>query len=237
LKSSTSSGCFNSPEYTPYANDKINLDFEISDSDDSDTIISPPCSPVNTNINIFNTVDVHQIELDVQRARKCSNNYKKNVKDMRVYCIYCKNLQTNFPRHVERKHSLETKVRSFIFMPEKSKERLRQLELLKNKGNFHYNKTILDKKKVHLWLVDELRLLKKWLTMTIYHVNSVLSFLRKNIIFWHSNKCKFNNESQNNEVAKRKNVQSQCAMLLQGTDYFKQLTAEVFIHMKYFFYS
>lgn len=55
----------------------MNLDFEMSDSDDSDTIVSPPCSPRNTNINVVNTVAVHQIELDVQRARKCSFNYKK----------------------------------------------------------------------------------------------------------------------------------------------------------------
>lgn len=68
----------------------MNLDFEMSDSDDSDTIVSPPCSPGNTNINVVNTVAVHQIELDVQRARKCSFNYKKSVKDKRVYCISVK---------------------------------------------------------------------------------------------------------------------------------------------------
>ncbi|XP_060875396.1 uncharacterized protein LOC132952418 [Metopolophium dirhodum] len=202
-ESSTSSDCFNSPEYTPYANDKMNLDFETSDSDDLDTVLSPPCSPVNTNINIVNTVAVHQIELDVQRARKCSYNYKKNVKDKRVYCIFCENLQTNFPRHVERKHALETEVRSFILLPKKSKERLRQLELLKNKGNFHYNKTILEKKKGSLIVGRRPTSSEK------VAVNDYLPF------------------------TKRRNVQSQCAMLLQDTDDFKQLTAEVFIHMKY----
>jgi len=33
---------------------------------------------------------------------------------------------------------------------------------------------------------------------------------------------KFNEESQNNKVTKRRNVQTQCAMLLQNTDHFNQ---------------
>jgi len=60
-----------------------------------------------------------------------------------------------------------------------------------------------------------------------------LKFFKKKIFFRHSNKCKFDDRSQNNEITKRRNVQSQCAMLLQDTDDFKQLTDEVFIHMKY----
>jgi len=110
-ESSISTECFSSPGYTPYENYNINLDFEISDSDDENTILPPSSSPVNTNnSNMVNTVAAHQLELDVQRARKCSFNYKRNVKDKRVYYTFCKYLQTNFPRHVERKHDLEPEV-------------------------------------------------------------------------------------------------------------------------------
>lgn len=154
--------CFSSPGYTPYDNYKVNLDFEISDPDDDNTLLPASSSSVNTNnsYNMVNTVAAQKLGLDVQRAKKCSFNYKKNVKDKRVYCIFCENLQTNFPRHVERKHALEPEVRSFILMPKKSKERIRHLEFFKNKGNFHYNKNILEKKKVRLLLVDDLHLRK-----------------------------------------------------------------------------
>jgi len=112
-----------------YANDKVNLNFETSDSDEENTILSPSCSPVNTNNYTINTVTVHLLELDIQRAWK----------------------QTHFPCHVERKHALEPEVRSCILMPTKSKERIRQLELLKNKGNFHYNKNISKKRLTYSW--------------------------------------------------------------------------------------
>jgi len=60
-----------------------------------------------------------------------------------------------------------------------------------------------------------------------------LKFFKKKIIFRHSNKCKFNDETQNNDLPKRRNIQTQCALLLQTTDDFKQLTDEVFTNMKY----
>lgn len=60
-----------------------------------------------------------------------------------------------------------------------------------------------------------------------------LKFFKKKIIFRHSNKCRFNDESPNNEVPKRRNIQTQCALLLQNEDDFKQLTTEVFTNMKF----
>lgn len=90
--------------------------------------------------------DSNCLSVSVQRVRKNLYNPKKIIKDKRVYCVYCECLKTNFPRHLERKHALGPEVRTFILLPKKSKERLTQLELLKNKSNFYYNKNVLEKK-------------------------------------------------------------------------------------------
>lgn len=93
------------------------------------------------------TSEIHLVEksvLNIDRAMKHSN--QKLIRNKRVYCIYCEVLVSNFPRHLERNHSLESEVRSFITLPKKSTERLKNLELLKNKGNLYYNKNILKNK-------------------------------------------------------------------------------------------
>lgn len=48
---------------------------------------------------------------------------------------------------MERKHALKLKVRQFITLLKKSKERLKHIELLKNKGNFQHNRSVLSKNK------------------------------------------------------------------------------------------
>jgi len=82
----------------------------------------------------------------VQRVLKNPTNPRTIIKNKKVYCIYCENLVTNFPRHLKRKHALEIDVRAFILMPKKSKERVNFLELLKNKGNLYYNRSVFKQK-------------------------------------------------------------------------------------------
>jgi len=60
---------------------------------------------------------------NVQKNKPTDQN--KLVRDRRVYCLYCKILVSNFPRHLERQHVLEEDVRSFITQPKKSQERLK----------------------------------------------------------------------------------------------------------------
>lgn len=49
-------------------------------------------------------------------SRSITNFKQKLVKNKRVFCLYCEELFTNFPRHLDRKHPLEEDVRKILVM-------------------------------------------------------------------------------------------------------------------------
>ena len=136
------------PEYTP-ENIQSETDEEIEIDKSFDNRYDT-CIEENSNHSVAeveeqtnDTNDTSANKFQVSRATK--NVKHKLVKDKRVFCLYCEELITNFPRHLERKHPLEDDVRKIIIMPKKSLERNNYLELLKNKGNLQYTYSDLKK--------------------------------------------------------------------------------------------
>lgn len=117
-------------------------------------------------------------------------------------------------------------------LPKKSKERIKQLELLKNKGNFHYNKSVLEKK-CGSHIVGRCPNCSDNISVDDYFpCKYCFKCFKKNKICRHSAKCRFQDEQQTDpSLPKRKNNKMQCAMLLQKTDDFKQLGTVVFSNM------
>lgn len=152
LIESSSVDSYSSEEYYTPLKETVYSDLEISDFDYQPTIQTSSCSTKKTNSskNIVKNDSPQVLELGVQRVQKLFYKSSKIVKDKRVYCIFCESLVTNFPRHIERKHPLEPQVRSIIMMEKKSKERVKELELLKNKGNLQHNQNVLENKKGNL---------------------------------------------------------------------------------------
>lgn len=230
----TSDECYSSSEYTPYSLKKINSDFDTSESDNNNT---PTHLYSKKNIKNVKTVveqkSVSPLELNVQRVKRNPKNPKKIIKDKRVYCIFCESLETNFPRHIERKHALEYEVRALILLPKKSKERIKQLEMLKNKGNFFYNKNVIEKKCGSL-IVGRRPKDSDDINVDDYlPCKNCFKFFLKNKMFRHTSKCKFIDNLQTNpDVPKRRNRKMQCAMLLQNTSDLDNLSTEVFCNMK-----
>lgn len=134
---------YTSPEYTPYSNHQSTSDSEIDDNISQKESRSPI---INKDEHLVAVVPDDKV-LNVDRAKKQMINNQNLIRDKRVFCLYCELLVSNFPRHLERKHALEEDVRVFITLPKKSKERLKHLKLIKNKGNLSYNKELLKKKK------------------------------------------------------------------------------------------
>jgi len=138
---------YNSPECTPYLEKQISSsEFEESDTDTLSLNINTDIHNIVTkhnfdpneiqvsslNVNESNRssftkapstlLGIHsnipEASINVNRAKKNSGS-KKIVKDKKVFCLYCEELVTNFPRHLERKHILELDVRQFILYPKK----------------------------------------------------------------------------------------------------------------------
>lgn len=201
--STTSEECHNSPEYNPYYSENVEKYSDISDED----------LTMSTN-NLVKTPDVmEKSNLQVQRVLKKTTNPKKIIKNKKVYCIYCENLVTNFPRHLERKHALDIDVRAFILMPKKSKERVNFLELLKNKGNLHYNRSVLEQKSGSIMVGRRPTSNEDITVHDFLPCKHCFKFMKKKKLYKHVKRCKFYNEETG--LPKRRNNIMQSAVLLQ----------------------
>jgi len=112
---STTTEVYNSLEYTPY-NERIQS--EESDKEENQESVSESHT---------NNVLVSTEAIIIDRAKK-SLITKNLIKNKRVLCLFCEKLETNFPRHLERKHAFEPEVKEFILLSKKSKERVMTFE-------------------------------------------------------------------------------------------------------------
>lgn len=222
----TSVEFYNSPEYNPYAEHQIE-----SEASDSFDIQDKEQENSTHSIKINNTLELMECTLNVDRAKKSSNT-KKLIKDKRVFCLFCEKLETNFPRHLERKHALEPEVRTFILFPKKSKERLMQLELLRNKGNLQHNKNVLDKKNGALIVGRRPSMADEVEASNFLPCKHCFKFFKKKLLYRHINRCSFKNNESTSSFPKRRNNLMLSAALLHVNDDHKKLQTEVFNSMK-----
>lgn len=233
FEESYSDDCYSSPGYVPHSTYQKDSDFQLSD-DINDIIQRLPCSPTNTETNVPVTDVVKTIlkPVNVERASKQLTNDKKLIRDKKVYCIYCDLLVSNFPRHLERKHAFETDVRLIITLPKKSKERLKHLELIKNKGNLYYNRTILDKNEGTIIVGRRPKHSEEVNVIDYLPCKHCFKFFKKKKLYRHANRCLFQEKSSTDNIMPRKrNKMMQSAMLLNTSLDFKQLNG-IFSSMK-----
>lgn len=72
---------------------------------------------------------------------------KKKYSRKQHSCLYCRKLITKVPEHFERNHSEEKDVKEMLNYPKKSIERARIIEILRKKGNYYHNQSVLQNKK------------------------------------------------------------------------------------------
>ena len=70
----------------------------------------------------------------------------EGVKQQKYFsCLYCETLVTKLPRHLERKHPLEDKVKTALQLPKKSNERRLAWSAIEHEGNYNHNYGVLAK--------------------------------------------------------------------------------------------
>lgn len=131
---------YDSPGYVPdILEDKSDTD-DINENNNFNSQSSSQQLPSFLTVSIKNTSqktqsitnaltknNIFDAPIHVQRVKKNPTDNKKVIKNKRVFCLYCERLETNFPRHLERKHALESEVKQFILLPKKHKDRLSKL--------------------------------------------------------------------------------------------------------------
>jgi hypothetical protein len=70
----------------------------------------------------------------------------EGIKQQKYFsCLYCEKLVTKLPRHLERWHLLEDKVKDALLLPKKSNERRLAWLAIQQEGNYHHNYDVFAK--------------------------------------------------------------------------------------------
>lgn len=77
----------------------------------------------------------------VQASQK---RHGKRVYNKRQYCVYCKKACAKMARHLERAHHDKVDVAQAISLPKGSLERRKQLDYIRNRGNYAHNVAVLE---------------------------------------------------------------------------------------------
>lgn len=88
-----------------------------------------PCSSLTINNNI------------VVRAPQKKGGIR--VYDKRQYCLYCTKPYAKMARHLERAHTDKSEVAKALSFPKGSKDRKKQLNFIRNKGNYAHNAAVM----------------------------------------------------------------------------------------------
>lgn len=107
---------YDSPEYTPGEKSESEEEKENYEHFDCDNDKSIDRNSSHSGAEVEDQKNYSSGD-HFQFSRATKNLKHKLVKDKRVFCLYCEELVTNFPRHLERKHPLEDDVRKIIIMP------------------------------------------------------------------------------------------------------------------------
>lgn len=73
-----------------------------------------------------------------------ANNNQQRVWDKRHSCPYCHNMYAKLARHMEQMHSGELEVAATLALPKHSKERKKQWDQIRNRGNFNHNLKVIN---------------------------------------------------------------------------------------------
>lgn len=80
----------------------------------------------------------------------CKKMGAKRVYDKRHYCLYCLKPFAKMARHLERAHEDKSDVARALSFNKGSKERKRQLDYIRNKGNYAHNASVMQSGKGQL---------------------------------------------------------------------------------------
>lgn len=78
------------------------------------------------------------------------NRSGHRIYDKRHYCLYCSKPFAKMARHLERAHESKSDVAKALSFPKGSKERKKQLNYIRNRGNYAHNASVMESGKGQL---------------------------------------------------------------------------------------
>ncbi|XP_028274353.1 uncharacterized protein LOC114449059 isoform X3 [Parambassis ranga] len=137
----------------------------------------------------------------------CQKRGGKRVYDKRHYCLYCSKPNAKMARHLERAHQNKPDVAKAISFPKGSKERRKQLDHIRKKGNFAHNAAVIESGKGEL--VPSKRPSKEAQGNDFMHCAYCQGLFKRKVLWRHMRHCTLRPGSVATKPGKNR-VQSMC---------------------------
>lgn len=168
----------------------------------------------------------------IGKAKKKNN---KRVYDKSNVCYYCEKEFTKLARHLQQVHSKEVEVQKVLSEKVRSKERQKEFERIKLKGNFLHNMKILELG------VGELKVLRRPKEGEDADPNDYIpckycqGFIHESEAWRHAKTCQFVPEGPGNAVRSRRVLRYEGRLILASNKFptgcSQQLSDLVICHM------
>lgn len=200
-----------SDEYTLYSTSESDHD-AVDDDDDDD----------NNDCQTSDTIHIPTSEASESEEEACSSQNAKHgvvvsayqkqdgsrVYNKRHYCLYCRKPYAKMARHLEGAHAKKCDVAKALSFPKGSKERRKQLDHIRNRGNYSHNAAVL--KSGTGELVPSKRPSKEAQGQDFMHCAYCQGLFIRRVLWRHMRTCKLQPPSDSTKQG-RKRIQFMCS--------------------------
>ncbi|XP_056118254.1 uncharacterized protein LOC130095524 [Rhinichthys klamathensis goyatoka] len=181
------------------------------DMNESASVSSPDCD--TTTSDKMHSLTSKTSETVEEPSSDCVfvNAYQKRdggrVYNKRHYCLYCSKPYAKMARHLESSHANTSDVARALSFPKGSKERKKQLDYIRNKGNYAHNAAVMESGKGEL--VPFKRPPKKAQGEDFMHCAYCQGLFTRKVLWRHMRSCRLKPQSVPPKPGKNR-VQSMC---------------------------
>ncbi|XP_039537842.1 uncharacterized protein LOC120486059 isoform X3 [Pimephales promelas] len=175
-------------------------DCDSTTSDNMHSVTSKASGTVEEPSSSQNTIDC--VVVNAYHKRDGGRVYNK-----RHYCLYCSKPYAKMARHLESSHANTSDVARALSFPKCSKERKKQLDYIRNKGNYAHNAAVMESGKGEL--VPFKRPPKKALGEDFMHCAYCQGLFTRKVLWRHMRSCRLKPQSVPPKPGKNR-VQSMC---------------------------
>ena len=137
----------------------------------------------------------------------CPKKGARRVYNKRHYCLYCSKPYAKMARHLERAHQNTMDVAKALSLPKGCQERKKQLDYIRNKGNYAHNAGVMESGKGDL--VPSKRPIKESKGEDFMHCAYCQGLFTRKVLWRHMRRCTFKPVSDKPKPGKNR-VQSMC---------------------------
>ncbi|KAL1250629.1 hypothetical protein QQF64_018425 [Cirrhinus molitorella] len=162
------------------------LDCDTTTSDKIDSVTSKASETEEEPSSSQNTVD--SVIVSAYQKRDGAGVYNK-----RHYCLYCTKPYAKMARHLESTHADISDVARALSFPKGSKERKKELDYIRNRGNYAHNATVMESGKGEL--VPFKRPRKKVRGELFMHCAYCQGLFTRKVLWRHMSTCRLQPQS------------------------------------------